>query len=269
MPASLRRADEQIVRPLDVGAQPGHALDRFRQRHARRERHERGRPVRRDARAAWAPGRPRHTARSRRRKPVRPRRPRPAVCASAIDDGALVLAARRQVARDVVGRPDRSEKNERASETAEARAQPAAATRRSSRVSEVSAVEAVQRRLDLKADVHGGRRVRQRADRDVVGAGRRQLRDAFERHAAGDFDLGAAARARDGFANVVERQVVGQDDVGARGERLVHLTRASAPRLRSAAGLRCAHVRATAAWTPPASRTWLSLIRIASKSPAR
>jgi hypothetical protein len=35
--------------------------------------------------------------------------------------------------------------------------------------------------------------MRQRADRHEVGAGRRELRDALERHAAGDLDLRAAA----------------------------------------------------------------------------
>src|SRR5215471_10732154 len=55
---------------------------------------------------------------------------------------------------------------------------------------------------DVKADVDGRSRVRQRAHRDVVGAGRRQLRNAVERHAAGYLDLRAAAGQADGVANV-------------------------------------------------------------------
>ena len=64
-------------------------------------------------------------------------------------------------------------------------------------------------------------------------------------------------------------QVVGQDDVRARRERLVDLARGSALRLRRAGPGCRARARATAASTPPASRTWLSLIRIASKRPTR
>ena len=54
-------------------------------------------------------------------------------------------------------------------------------------------------RLNLEAEVGGGRRVRQRADRHVVGAGRGQLRHPRQRDAAGDLRLraarGTAARA--------------------------------------------------------------------------
>ena len=56
-------------------------------------------------------------------------------------------------------------------------------------------------------------------------------------------------------------------DVDARGERLVDLVERSAPRSRPAGPGWRARARATAAATPPASRMWLSLIRIASKRP--
>src|SRR5690242_948507 len=63
-------------------------------------------------------------------------------------------------------------------------------------------------RFDFKADVDGGRRMRQRADRHEVGAGARELTDALERDAARDLDLRPPARARDGGANLGERHVV-------------------------------------------------------------
>ena len=56
--------------------------------------------------------------------------------------------------------------------------------------------------FDFEADVDGRRRVRQRADRHEVGAGRGQLGHALERDAAGDLDLRAAARPADGLANL-------------------------------------------------------------------
>ena len=56
------------------------------------------------------------------------------------------------------------------------------------------AAASLLRRLELEAEIDGRRRVRQRADRHVVGAGRRELGHALERHAAGDLDLRAAAR---------------------------------------------------------------------------
>ena len=64
-------------------------------------------------------------------------------------------------------------------------------------------------RLELEAEIRGRRRVRQRADRHVVGAGLRQLGNPLERHAAGDLDLRAAARSRrTASRDRVDRQVV-------------------------------------------------------------
>ena len=83
-------------------------------------------------------------------------------------------------------------------------------------------------RFDLKADVDGRRRMRQRADRHEVGAGRRELGHALERDAAGDLDLRAAARAarrpRGCRRSTCCRRRI---DVGAGRERLVDLRRAS------------------------------------------
>src|SRR2546428_422389 len=67
-------------------------------------------------------------------------------------------------------------------------------------------------RLELKADIDGGRRMRERADRHIVGAGRCKLRDSLQSHAAGDFDLRTSAREAHGFANLVGCHVVEQDE---------------------------------------------------------
>src|SRR3954462_787317 len=77
--------------------------------------------------------------------------------------------------------------------------------------------------FDFKADVDGWRGVRQRADRNEIGAGGRKLRDALERDAAGDFDLRAPTCPRDRLTDVGGGHVVHEDGVGAGGERRVHL----------------------------------------------
>ena len=64
--------------------------------------------------------------------------------------------------------------------------------------------------------------MRQRADRDVVGARARELGDAFERDAPGDLDL----RAPNGFADLLDGQVVEQDDVSAGRQSGVHIRQA-------------------------------------------
>src|SRR6266545_2781429 len=78
-------------------------------------------------------------------------------------------------------------------------------------------------RLELEAEIRGGRGMRERADRYVIGAGLRELRDALERHAARQLRLRAPGNPPDRFPDVLDRKVVDQDDVGARGNRLVHL----------------------------------------------
>ena len=55
-----------------------------------------------------------------------------------------------------------------------------------------------------------------RADRHVIGAGRGQLRNAIERHAARNLDLRSAARRRDRLANLLEGHVVEEHDVRRR-----------------------------------------------------
>ena len=65
--------------------------------------------------------------------------------------------------------------------------------------------------------------MRQRTNRDEVGAGRCDLRDPFERHAARYFDQRPSLRSPDSFADLIERHVVDKDGVRARCERLVYL----------------------------------------------
>ena len=81
-------------------------------------------------------------------------------------------------------------------------------------------------RFELKADVDRGRRMRQRADGNEAGPGGRELRDAIERDAAGDFRQRSTLRAGHGLADVFEGQIVEQDRVGARREGLVNLREA-------------------------------------------
>src|SRR5262249_47897825 len=78
-------------------------------------------------------------------------------------------------------------------------------------------------RFDLKADVDRGRGMRDGADGHEFGAGGRKLGYALERNAAGNFDFRAAPRPPDRFRDVRRGHVVDQDDVRARGQRVVHL----------------------------------------------
>ena len=109
----------------------------------------------------------------------------------------------------------------------------------------------------------------QRADRHEVGAGGGELRDAFEGHAAGDFDLRAMARLvpprRESDWSACCRPESSRRRPRAPGPP----GSASPPRLRPAgrAGAR-GRARPRPA-TPPARRMWLSLIRIASNRPTR
>ena len=175
--------------------EPGRRSIAFGERHARGQRQQRRRAIRIDARAARRQDDRHVQAAARRRKPG-------AAAAAAAgglrvgdDDGALAaspLAA--SVAATSLVEPMRRKEQDATAEPAEPRA------RARERVGEIRrqrrrARSTRSERFDLEADVDGRRRVRQRADRDEVGAGRGQLRDALERHAAGDLDLRAAARA--------------------------------------------------------------------------
>src|SRR5262249_14168645 len=77
------------------------------------------------------------------------------------------------------------------------------------------------KRLDFKADVGRRRGVRERADRDGVGAGRRQFGNALERDAAGNLDLRAPRYVRRRGANLRRGHVVDEDRLGAGRKRLV------------------------------------------------
>src|SRR6185436_4947752 len=81
-------------------------------------------------------------------------------------------------------------------------------------------------RFEFEAEVNGWRRVCQGAHRDIVGAGARELGDPVERDTPREFDFGAAAYTPYGSTNVVDRQVVEQNDVRARGDRLIDLFQA-------------------------------------------
>ena len=65
--------------------------------------------------------------------------------------------------------------------------------------------------------------MRERADRHVVGAGRCELRDPLQRHAAGDLDFRTSARPVHRFANLLGCHVVEQDECRAGAKRLIHL----------------------------------------------
>ena len=65
--------------------------------------------------------------------------------------------------------------------------------------------------------------MRQRANRDEICAGGRDLRNPLECDAARHFDPRTPLRAPDGFADLIERHVVHEDHASARRERLVDL----------------------------------------------
>ena len=79
----LPSSHHKIVRPFDLGREPGRAMDGVRERDSGGERQERRRALGRYARASGVEHHRHVQSRLRRREPVRPLRPRPAVCASA------------------------------------------------------------------------------------------------------------------------------------------------------------------------------------------
>ena len=123
--------------------------------------------------------------------------------------------------------------------------------------------------LDFEADVRGRRRVRQRSHGDEIRAGLRQRRDPVERHAARDLHL---ARGRAPAARLHERPPAA--DCPPAAYRLPppaprRPARGSAPPPRPRDPAACCRAARTAEAIPPASRTWLSLIRNASYRPKR
>src|SRR5688500_6469184 len=78
----------------------------------------------------------------------------------------------------------------------------------------ISAGSASDIQLQLEAQIGRRRRVRQRANRHVVGAGAGELRDALQRHPARNLDLRAPTDLLDGLPDLVGREIVEQDDVG-------------------------------------------------------
>ena len=136
---------------------------------------------------------------------LRPRRPRPAVCRSATPTNPAAAPAaprtrpRRSWMRDVVPPHVEGEIGRRAVSRQGLREVPRQSLQRLVQISEVlderrHVPHARDHGLELEADVRCRRGMRQRADRHEIRAGRCQLRDAIERHAAGDLDAGAAAR---------------------------------------------------------------------------
>src|SRR5215472_1468595 len=106
----------------------------------------------------------------------------------------------------------------------------ATTTEPSGKVAATSLVDVVTARrvmrsntLDFEADIDGRRRMGERADRDEVGAGFRELGNPFERHAAGDFDLCAARGSRHRRADLRGGHIVNEYRVGAPVQRLVDL----------------------------------------------
>ena len=126
--------------------------------------------------------------------------------------------------------------------------------------------------FDFKADIDGRRRVRQRADRDEVGAGGRELGMRSSVTPPEISTLRApAGTARPPRGSSSTRHVVGAGR--CRRRRLDAHRRPLLDALRldlDAADQGDARVRRRPLRaTPPASLMWLSLIRIASKSPIR
>ena len=263
-----RSDDDDVVRPLDVEPEAGRRLDAVGQRHARGQRQQ-ARPGRRRTGAAVDHvGRPQHD----RHVEAGPRRREPGVAAPAAarrlrvgdDDGALGSAPDRERGGRVVGRTRLREVDDPRAERRQPRGRRGepggdvgrrieGAGHRSISISKLmsaAGAECVSAPTDTKSA-------------PVAASSGMPL----ERHAAGDLDLRAPARAADGLAHVVERQVVEQDRCRRRPRAPRRPRRGSAPRPRSAGpGAACARAD-TAAATPPASRMWLSLIRIASYEP--
>src|SRR5256712_9884415 len=76
---------------------------------------------------------------------------------------------------------------------------------------------------DAEAEVESLDRLGQLADRDVVDAGQRVGARIVEADLAGDLDLGAALHQRDRLADLSRREVLEQQNVDFRGQRLVEL----------------------------------------------
>ena len=207
MPASLRRrggtppSTTMSFGHLICTGSAGRRADAVGDRDAAREREQR-----RGGRIAAR--RPRHRARRRAaRTTSRPRRPRPARLRARDDRRPLGRAALGERRRDVVGRarlrrssaaasPNGAAPLRRSARRAPPRGPEAAGrTSRACRPTMRHRAAASHVRLELEAQIRGRRRVRQRADRHVVGAGRRELGHPIERDAAGDLDLRAAARS--------------------------------------------------------------------------
>ena len=157
-PASLSRADEDVVGPLERGRRAG----------ARAASHA---PmpiasVSGGTSASGSGGRSTADSRARagRRAHARPSRPRPARLRSRDHDRA-VRARRRARARAASSFVERTRRDRCESQPSQRSLSP-----------------------DVEPDVDGGRRVRERADRDQVRAGARVVGDRRERDAARDLD---------------------------------------------------------------------------------
>src|SRR5688572_9460053 len=79
---------------------------------------------------------------------------------------------------------------------------------------------------NLEAEVGGGSRMRQRADRHIIGAGLRKFRHPRQRNAAGDLGLRASAALPHRVDDVRRGEIVEQDDVGASLQRVGDLAQA-------------------------------------------
>ena len=130
---------------------------------------------------------------------------------------------------------------------------------------------AASSRLQVEAEVDPRRARGQGADGDDVDAGLGERAHALEAHAAGDLDQRAAGDA--GRRPRAPRPCPCCRAARCRrpaGQRLVELRPACRPRPRGRARARRRRARAsTAARTPPAAATWLSLIMAPSKRPKR
>jgi hypothetical protein len=123
-----------------------------------------------------------------------------------------------------------------------------------------------QQHLDLQVErqVEPRGTGRQRPGGEHVGARGRELAHALERDAAGHLDHGPAGDAGDGGADLVEVHVVEEHHGTPASSASSSCASVSTSTSRPCTWPRPARTRSTAAATPPAAATWLSLIRAAS-----
>ena len=251
----------------------------FRERHAGGERQQRRRARGIDARASPARGRPTRTARSRAartrcdrgvRGPRSARRRRRRGLRTLGTGARGWRLAGRSLRGYVVGRSDGLEEQRRvdARRPRRGRARSSASARSSRHARLASACRDQAGSISKLMSMAGAECVSAPTEtKSAPVAASSGMRSSVT---PPEISIFARPRARrDGLANAVGRHVVDEDRSRRRPRAPRPPARASRPRSRPAARADGRARAATAARTPPARRMWLSLIRIASKSPTR